>query len=527
MRKRLRWWLIVPVLAICCVVVWALVIHNLEPKLERLAQQQTARYFQTHFHSTVEISGLQVSSVLSHVHVAIQGVVLRQEGASPDEAPMMELRQIAFDARTPSLLSHHPVIGSVRIDGLTIRIAPRPKGSRPLIVPSSDDLADRYPVVIKNVYVKNADLIILPRDPGKNPHQFNLHSLVLGPLGFRRSAKFHATLTNPVPTGEIEAAGEFGPWDAEDPGATPVSGHYTFQNANLGTIKGLEGTLSSTGTFDGPLNFLAVNGETETPNFSLRATNHPVGLQTTFSAIVDGTNGNTILKQVVARFGHSTLNVKGEVVGSEAVDGTPKRGRTIVLNAATQGATVQDLLSLAIDSSRPMMTGAVLLHANIDIGAGKADLMDRMRLSGNFEIAGARFGAAETTKKIESFSLKAQGKPNEAVVGDPATDLSGSLQLGDGLVRLSQLTFDVTGAAVNLEGTYNLGSGALDLRGKLRMQAKLSQTTTGVKSFFLKAVDPFFEGKGAGTVLPIKITGTKDSPTFALDFHDKVDREAR
>ncbi|HTU34628.1 MAG TPA: AsmA-like C-terminal region-containing protein [Candidatus Acidoferrum sp.] len=521
MRKLVCWWVVVPVLGVCCVLVWAFVIRNFEPKLQRLAQQRTEQYFQTHFHSTVEISGLQVSSVLSHVHVTIRGVVLREMGASA-QAPMMELQQVTFDARTLSLFSHHPVIGSVSIDGLRIRIAPRPQGSQPLIRPSDGDLADRYPVVIKNLYVKDADLILLPRDPGKSPHEFDLHRLTMGPLGFRRPARFHARLTNPVPTGEIDAAGAFGPWDAQDPGATPVSGHYTFEKANLGTLNGLQGTLSSTGSFDGPLNFLAVNGETDTPNFSLRATNHPVDLRTAFSAIVDGTNGNTILKQVVARFGRSTLNVEGEVV-----DRTPKRGRTIVLRVATQGATVQDLLSLAIDSSRPMMTGAALLHANIDIGEGNADLMDRMRLSGHFDIAGAQFAAPKTEERIEALSLKAQGKPGEVPAGDPATDFSGSLQMGEGLVRLSQLTFDVTGAAVALEGMYNLDSGQLDLRGKLRMQAKLSQTTTGVKSFFLKAVDPFFEGKGAGTVLPIKITGTKDKPDFALDFHDKTNEEAR
>lgn len=515
MRKVVRWWVIVPVLGACCVVVWALVIRNFEPKVQHLAQERTERYFRTHFHSTVEISGLHVSSVLSHVHVAISGVVLRQEGASASAAPMMELKQVTFDARTLNLFSHRPVIGAVHIDGLRIRISPRPKGSPPLIGSSDANLADRYPVVIKHVYVKDADLILLPREPAKSPHEFELHSLVMGPLGFGKPAEFRANLTNPVPTGEIVSAGEFGPWDAGDPGATPVSGQYTFKGANLGTLKGLQGTLSSTGTFNGPLNFLSVNGETDTPNFSLRATNHPVDLQTKFSAIVDGTNGNTMLKEVVARFGSSTLQVKGEVV-----DRTPNHGRTIVLNAATKGATVQDLLSLAVDSSRPMMTGAALFHANIDIGEGKSDLMDRMRLSGRFEIAGARFAAPETQQKIESLSLKAQGKPNQAPVGDPATDFSGTLEVGDGLVRLSQLRFDVTGAAVALEGTYNLDSGVLDLRGKLRMQAKLSQTTTGVKSFFLKAVDPFFEGKGAGTVLPIKITGTKDDPAFALDFHD-------
>jgi hypothetical protein len=37
-----------------------------------------------------------------------------------------------------------------------------------------------------------------------------------------------------------------------------------------------------------------------------------------------------------------------------------------------------------------------------------------------------------------------------------------------------------------------------------------------VKSFFLKALDPLFKGKKAGTVLPIKITGTRESPSFGL-----------
>ena len=78
-----------------------------------------------------------------------------------------------------------------------------------------------------------------------------------------------------------------------------------------------------------------------------------------------------------------------------------------------------------------------------------------------------------------------------------------------------------------MAGTYSVDSAQLNFRGKLALQAKLSQTVTGVKSFFLKAVDPFFKGKNgekAGTVLPIKVTGTKDQPSFGLDFHDKLNK---
>ena len=94
-----------------------------------------------------------------------------------------------------------------------------------------------------------------------------------------------------------------------------------------------------------------------------------------------------------------------------------------------------------------------------------------------------------------------------------------------GVVKFSKLAFGVEGASLAMAGTYNMDSGQLDFRGKLRLDAKLSQTTTGMKSFFLKAVDPFFKGKDGGTVLPIKITGTKDQPKYGLDLHDKANKE--
>jgi len=47
---------------------------------------------------------------------------------------------------------------------------------------------------------------------------------------------------------------------------------------------------------------------------------------------------------------------------------------------------------------------------------------------------------------------------------------------------------------------------------------------TGKKSFFLKAVDPFFRKNGV-TEIPVKITGTKDAPKYGLDLHDKANKE--
>ena len=96
--------------------------------------------------------------------------------------------------------------------------------------------------------------------------------------------------------------------------------------------------------------------------------------------------------------------------------------------------------------------------------------------------------------------------------------------MGGGMITFRNLTFEVPGANVQLNGTYALTDEKLDFYGTLRLKAKLSQMTTGVKSFLLKAVDPFFR-KGDVTELPIKITGTREHPSFGLDLHHKEEKK--
>jgi len=66
-----------------------------------------------------------------------------------------------------------------------------------------------------------------------------------------------------------------------------------------------------------------------------------------------------------------------------------------------------------------------------------------------------------------------------------------------------------------------LDGNEFDFRGKARIQAKLSHMVTGWKSVLLKPVDPFFSKNGAGTDLPVKITGTRAEPHVGLDFGHK------
>jgi hypothetical protein len=140
-----------------------------------------------------------------------------------------------------------------------------------------------------------------------------------------------------------------------------------------------------------------------------------------------------------------------------------------------------------------------------------------LKLKGQFGIDNAQFANPEIQGKIDTMSRKGQGQPKDMNINSVISEMKGTFQVNDGVVTFSNLNFGVAGASLNLSGAYNLDSGGLNFHGKLMLQAKLSQTTTGAKSFFLKALDPFFKKKNAGTVLQIKITGTKDHPTFGLD----------
>ncbi|MFZ1972504.1 MAG: hypothetical protein WAU89_06645 [Candidatus Acidiferrales bacterium] len=510
----MRRWLIV---GAAVVVVFVATLYAFTPAIKNAMRKRTEAYLQARFQSDIEFSHFDVF-LFPHVRVTIDGLALRLQGRT-DVPPLIQIAHVEFSAGISGMLRKRFTIRSVELDGLQIHMPPKGSGARPKIHGTETDLAEKYPVLIHEIDANNALISILRGDPGKPPREFPIHELVIKDFSFDNPASFHARLTNPVPKGEIDCAGQFGPWNAEDPRHTPVEAEYVFSHADMGTIKGLAGTLRSTGKFSGPLDYLNVEGMTDTPDFALRMSAHPVNLHTDYTAIVDGTNGDVILKPVIAHFLHTTLVVNGQVV-----DLTPEKGRTIQLDAVSRETAIEDLLYLTVKNDPPIMTGPAKLTAKIDIREGNADILQRTTIAGQFSVADARF-TSNVQEKVDTLSRKAQGHPKDQDIGDVVSNLNSTFRVDEGVASFSKLGFGVPGANIALTGTYGLDSGEMDFRGKLLMQAKLSQTTTGAKSFFLKAVDPFFKGKNGGSDLPIKITGTKDHPSFGLDLHHGDDKK--
>jgi hypothetical protein len=76
----------------------------------------------------------------------------------------------------------------------------------------------------------------------------------------------------------------------------------------------------------------------------------------------------------------------------------------------------------------------------------------------------------------------------------------------------------VPGADARLHGSYNIVNHRINLHGDVRVETKISKTSSGAKALLLKIMDPLFRKKMKGEVVPVHILGTYEKPEFGLDL---------
>jgi len=504
--RRRRWPMIagitVALLGVLAVIL-ALVAHTINATLR--SKLQTA--LSDRFGGDITFKQFDVS-MFPRFSLNAGGMVVRRT-ADADLPPLLEAVRIQGEGPFLWLLMGH--VRHMKIEGLSLNI---PAGHK---APSdSAKKKARFPVVIDEIVSDGAHLEILRTKSEKPPLEFQIRHLDMRGVDLDNATRFQATLDNPEPRGEIETKGQFGPWDGEEPSQTPVSGSYKFSHADLATFNGIGGILESTGSYKGVLSRLEVDGQTTTPDFSLTMARHPLPLETEFHAIVDGTNGNTTLQSVQGKLANTPIFTSGEIAKFQ-----DHRGRTILLTGEVQNGRLEDILKLVVQSSPPPLSGLISLRTKIDIPPGDEDVIRKLRLNGTFDIRSARFSSINIREKLRSLSRKAKGMPDDPSAGSAVTNMKGAFELNRGVASFSQLTFQVDGASIQLAGKYDLQGESMDFHGKLLMDAKLSQTTTGAKAFFLKALDPLFHKKDGGSEIPIRISGTRSDPSFSLDIGKK------
>lgn len=368
---------------------------------------------------------------------------------------------------------------------------------------------------IDQLTVRNG-MLQVERNDGSVPLQFAVHELTIDGLRGGAEMKFHVALSNAIPPGEIVASGKFGPWNEQDRGGTAISGSYTFRHADLSAINGIGGLMSSDGKFHGPLNRLEVEGSTDTPEFEVIRTHKKFPLATRFQAEVNGTNGDVVLKDVQARL------EKTEITGTGSVKPEAPGGqRTALLDAVARQGRIQDILYPFVHEPRSPMNGVTSFRAHVRLVGGPEPFLNRVALAGEFGVGDARFTSPVTQTKVNKASEEARGHPDEEDPNSVVSELKGGVALKDGVATFSRLSFTLPGAKADVHGTFNIVNERISMHGIVQLQAKLSNTTSGFKSFLIKVLNPFINKDKPQEPLPVAVSGTYSHPQFSVSITSK------
>jgi hypothetical protein len=513
-----KWLGILSALICIAIVCGALLWRSLH--IDAFTRDWVVRSLSERFDTEVELGSLRVTA-FPDLSVVGQGLTIYHRDES--RVPFIHIDKFTFHIGVLGIFRVPHRISGVNVEHMTITTLPRSNTTADAervtaqkTIVAHGQRAALPPIVVDKIVCDNTVLVVTPRKANKEPLEWDIHALNLYHAGANQAMAFKGTLTNGKPKGEIATEGSFGPWNLDDKGATPVSGSYEFTNADLGPFPGIAGILSSTGKYTGQLNTLEVSGETDIPDFSLDRVGKPVPLHTEFSATVDGLNGDTYLHPVRA-----TL-IKSVIVSEGSVVNVPGKGHDISLNVRAPDARIQDILALAMKDEKPLLSGPAKITAKLFLPPGKVKVIEKMVLDADVTVDNATWSSPKIREELQSLSRRAEGKPGDEDAGSAVSDLRCKFHLEKGVIHFASMTFSVPGAAVDLAGTYGVQGGELDFKGHVRLEAKISQMVTGVKSDFLKLLDPFFSKHGAGTELPITIAGTRDKPTFGVSIFHKT-----
>lgn len=315
-KRRRRWPWIVGFFALLAVAI-LLEARHIIAQAQPILRARVIETLSARFKTKVELADLDVS-ITNGLNVSGKGLkIFGPSDPNPTEAgvqPLISLQEFEFQTGLASLFRTPMHVDTVYVKGLTLNLPPKEDRHELNEMSGTSGKKTKMSIVVDKIVCEDTELIINTYKPGKVPLDFQISRLNMKDIGPGQPMPFEATLVNPKPVGDIQSTGTFGPFSEDAPRETPVNGDYSFTHADLGTLKGIGGILSSTGKYRGTLGKIEVNGATDTPDFRVATSGHPVALHTDFHAIVDGTDGDTYLEPVKARFLHTSFTANGKVV---------------------------------------------------------------------------------------------------------------------------------------------------------------------------------------------------------------------
>jgi len=189
----------------------------LSTRYEPYIRNAAVRYLQERFESEVELGDLKIrmpqTSTLRLLVTRGRGAIAEVEGrgltlrhmARRDLPPMFAIKHFRFAVNLAVLFEPTKRVPLVELDGMEIYIPP--KGERPKFKsdapagnpgePHVQQREEHGAVLLEEVRIRDATLVILPRDQNKVPLRFDIQRLQMKSVGKDVAMTYEAELTNP------------------------------------------------------------------------------------------------------------------------------------------------------------------------------------------------------------------------------------------------------------------------------------------------------------------------------------------
>lgn len=434
------------------------------------------------------------------------GITMRRKSA-PNLPPLGHVDSMMVLGRWSDLILLRQRVQLVDITGLHIVVPPigSKKNHEDFPEGSASDFTGPDTMIERLVVHKS--LLDIMRTNGTRL-SFPIKQLEIQNLHKAEALTYAVDIENPIPTGHILARGSMGPIRGSDFLATPVRGNFAFTQVNLHDVGAISGALNSRGVFKGTLRSMDVETNAETNDFAV-TDGKPTPVTGTMQAILYGLNGDLDIRAIDVKVGVTNIHAVGSVKGVG-----DSKATNLYINV--ERGRAEDIMRPFIHDEVPI-TGPVFLKSHAYLGPPGNGFMERLRVTGTFNVPAQRVTDQKTEKDLSAFSERAVGKrkPNTGVDSDKSTEgakdvlssVAGPAKIEDGVASTSGLTFRVAGASAELAGSFRFHDQAAHLTGTLKMDTGISHVETGFKSFLLKPLTPFFKKRDAGAVIPIAVTG--------------------
>jgi hypothetical protein len=478
---------------------WPFRYREVHPLLEHVFRSKVTvkRYHRTYF---------------PHPGYVAEGVTFYRHG-DMQIPPLATLDRMTVVGTWTNLIFHPHELYEIRLGGLHVRIPPSGTKARRLDFNEGVVVSSQQTIQIETIVADGTTLDFL-EDNGTPPLRFQFPLLQVHNVRQGQPLSFFARVLIPRPQGTVLTNGSVGPFRTNDYGATPLSGTYSLQNADLSQVHGISGHASASGRFTGTFSGIETFGQVAIHDFRA-ASAHRVPLDAAYRVLVNGTNGDVEIQDTEVRTGDNLITASGSVVGK------PNR---VNLTIATKDSHVQDLLKI-VEQDDPSVLGKVSFHAAVNLNNGPGKFLQRLGLKGQISLAQVSFVKPGKRHDMNAFAARMQkDSPSDSKTDPPQVTATASspATLHEGIACFSDIHVRLPGADAHLNGTFNLMDTRIHFTGKADLQRDISRVATGWKSALLKPLSPFFRHNDAGAIVSIAVTGTAKQPKIAQNLlHNK------